>query len=368
MTMDFVARMSRGRAWPDNLDQSFDPGGCVILNVEDQAAKVTVPRLKAAQADLEMINIVTRKVTIDQDGHDVRRPIDVRCDIDRIAGVIEKTPNCIAIVIDPITALIGDTESNSVTEVRNAMLALSDLAEAKHIAVIVVSHLSKGVGSSPAMRTLGSVGFTAAARSVWFVVENPEDKKTRRLFLPAKANYCAVRDGLGFSVATTDDGVPYLLWDAEPARISLDEAMTSKNTPKLDDAKAWLADFLADGTPKASTSVREASKDCGLTWGTVERAQKSLGVIKRKLSVTGGWSWELPRRTPLSDIYSSSDKDSVLGDSESQLRRTLSKPEERSLTDTTPLRFEANQPDSAERAAIQAVEAEEEARDRNGAA
>ena len=43
---------------------------------------------------------------------------------------------------------------------------------------------------------------------------------------------------------------------------------------------------------EVSTTAAEA----GLSWITVRRAQKALGIKPRKTDIAGGWQWELPNK------------------------------------------------------------------------
>ena len=292
--MDIVARVTTGRAWPDRLDEKRAPHGCVILNVEDAADRVTVPRLKAADCDLSMVNIIERKITRDADGNDIRRTIDLRADIGRIGSVIDETPNCKLLVVDPLTALMGDIDGNSNTQVRAVLEPLADLADSMDIAIVVVSHLTKSSGTDAALRTLGSVGFTAAARSVWFVVDDPT-YEMQHLFLPVKSNYSRKRRGLTFTMGTTDDEIPFVLWGSAPATMGVDEALaTQKSRTERDEVKDWLADFLGD-SPKASADVYEKAEQLGFSKPTLKRAKKDLRVVAEKLGMNGGWTWRLPK-------------------------------------------------------------------------
>src|SRR5262249_40869783 len=91
------------------------------------------------------------------------------------------------VIIDPLSAYLGDTESYKDSEVRGLLAALADLAERTGVAVLAVMHLTKDHQRRVIHRALGSVAFVAAARIVLAVAKDPEDEG-RRLLLPVKNN------------------------------------------------------------------------------------------------------------------------------------------------------------------------------------
>ena len=93
-----------------------------------------------------------------------------------------------AVVVDPLSAYLGVTDSHKNAEVRGLLTPLSDIAAKHHTAIVGVTHLNKAVGQMDAMMRLsGSIAFVAAARSAYLVASDRDDK-TRRLFLPLKNN------------------------------------------------------------------------------------------------------------------------------------------------------------------------------------
>jgi len=58
-------------------------------------------------------------------------------------------------------------------------------------------------------------------------------------------------------------------------------------------AEIFLQQLLAKGACPQSL-VRERAEADWLSWATVRRAKRSLGVLSRKTSFMGGWVWCLP--------------------------------------------------------------------------
>jgi hypothetical protein len=74
------------------------------------------------------------------------------------------------------------------------------------------------------------------------------------------------------------------------------------------EAICWLEERLRDGLPVAGTVLREAAEEEGLTFPTLRRAKKALGV--RSVKRDEQWDWQLrplhpiPQPTPLLSLAS----------------------------------------------------------------
>jgi hypothetical protein len=211
--------------------------------------------------------------------------------------------NVAAVVIDPISAYLGNTDSHKNAEVRGLLAPLSELA-ARHIAAIIgVSHLNKAAGAQALMRVTGSLAFVAAARAAYLVASDRADK-TQRLFLPMKNNLGPDATGLAFRIdgATIQSPAGPLttsrvMWESEPVSMTADEAMQAETNPKstsaMDEASDWLREILADGSLRADT-VTDMANGAGIARKTLWRASKALRVQKEKVAMTDGWMWSLP--------------------------------------------------------------------------
>jgi hypothetical protein len=206
-----------------------------------------------------------------------------------------------AIIIDPISAYLGGTDSHVNAEVRGLLTPLSELAAKRDVAVIGVSHLNKAGATEAMMRISGSLAFVAAARAAYLVARDPADK-TRRLFLPLKNNLAP--DAAGFAYRIEGVNVESkagtlqtsrVLWAAESVTVTADEVMQTKprSTSALEEAKKWLQDTLVGG-PKPATEVFDMAKAVGISSKTLRRAREELGVVTQKKEMKGGWNWHLP--------------------------------------------------------------------------
>jgi hypothetical protein len=210
-----------------------------------------------------------------------------------------------AVVIDPITAYLGDVDSHRNAEVRALLTPLSDIAAKHGTAVIGISHLNKSAGTEALMRVTGSLAFVAAARAAYVVAQDPENP-ARRLFLPMKNNIGPDSSGLAFHIeaATLQTAAGALqtsrvAWDQDPVTATADEVMRAQapeHGSALREAEEWLEETLSEPTSK--TEISRMAANVGISVKTLRRASESLGVVKDKAGMKGGWVWSLPPKMP----------------------------------------------------------------------
>jgi hypothetical protein len=104
-------------------------------------------------------------------------------------------------IIDPMTAYIGTGKINvhMAADVRGFLAPLVDLAAEKKIAMIGIMHFNKKNDVTNAMlRIADSLAYVAAARHVYFVVDDAE-VENRRLSVKAKNNLSADNRALSYT-------------------------------------------------------------------------------------------------------------------------------------------------------------------------
>ena len=168
-SLDIAARISTGTKWPDDCGDA-PTGSVLLMGVEDDLSDTVKPRLEAAGADVSKIVALTGVANKDQAG-EYERTVDLRRDIPVLETAIQSVADCKAIIIDPISAFLGKTDSHVNAEVRETLAPLSQLAERYAVAIIAITHLRKGE-TDALHRAMGSVAFTAAARSVWAIAKD----------------------------------------------------------------------------------------------------------------------------------------------------------------------------------------------------
>ena len=213
-----------------------------MLSAEDDLETTVVPRLIAAGADLSKVHTLPKLDTIE--------------DIDRLQYAIMILKDVRLVVIDPITAYTGKIDDYKNNVVRALLKPLASLAARYEIAIVLVTHLNKGESQKSLNRIMGSIAYTAAARSVWMIVADPNEP-LRRLFVPVKCNLAPEPKGLAFRI---EGDPPRVVWDATDLDIHADDVLATSRREKRPDrrneAAEWLKTFLADG-PKPSLDVIE---------------------------------------------------------------------------------------------------------------
>lgn len=295
VTLDIAARVTRGHVFPDAADHRFDPGGVVLINAEDDIADTVRPRLDALGADPSRIVALDSIESPDPETGEVWEQCFTLHDLPRLMEAIERTPDCRLVIIDPISAHLGKAvDSHRDADVRAVLRPLADLARRLRVAVLAVAHLNKG-GGKAMYRTMGSLAFNAAARSVLAVVKDDADP-SRRLVLPVKNNLAPDTAGLAYELIT-DPGetMPFVRWDPSPITTPIDELMApmgdaGASRDCLEEAKDWLESMLADRPMRAADLVKAAKQD-GIAKRTLDRAKKPIGVISVRDG--DGWIWKL---------------------------------------------------------------------------
>lgn len=291
-TIDIAARATRGTAWPDGA-LSSQPGSVILLSAEDDAEDTIVPRLRVAGANLDKVHILQAVRHAKPDGDTVLDHFSLATDVIALQDVAVSIGDVLLVIVDPISAYLGDTDSHVNAKVRGVLAPLAQVAQILRFAVVALDHLSKS--NRPALyRPNGSIAFTAAARAVWFFARNPDDP-TQHLMLPGKMNLAREQKGLSYSLREAEADIVALTWGGAVS-ITADSVLEPEDIEDRSErmeAMDWLKDYLSGG-PVSSKKAYEDAKKAGHAERTLKRAKKALGVISRKDAFNQGWSWELP--------------------------------------------------------------------------
>ncbi|MDD3531025.1 MAG: AAA family ATPase [Candidatus Pacebacteria bacterium] len=296
-TIDMAARVSKGCAWP--LEGSLAPlGNVVFLSAEDDPGDTIRPRLDAAGADCSRVHVIQAIRDANEEGRPMERMFSFRKDITVLEDLLRTLSDCRLLVIDPVSAYLDGTKSHENAEVRQVLAPLAKLAADFGVAVVVVQHLNKNSGDNAMYRSMGSIGFVAAARAAYIVTKD-KDNQERRLVMPIKNNLAKDTLGLAYSVVEASNRAPMLVWESEAVTITADEALgrsdSDEEKTKIEWAIQVLEVVLADG-PVAATEVNREARQAGISQSTLHRAKDKLGVKPKKASFKDGWVWSLPNR------------------------------------------------------------------------
>ena len=258
-------------------------GSVLLFSAEDGAEDTINPRLQATGADGERIFIFSTVKSRDRE-----KFFDLSSDLPLLKKALEENKDIALIVIDPITAFLGETDSHKNSEVRGLLAALSKMATEHNVAIVVVTHLNKSTGVSAMNKITGSLGFVAAARAVYMVVKDKADE-SRRLFLTVKNNLATDKGGFAYKVESTvvgeNIGTSKVVWEEKVLTITLAEALEedkySKGSARTETVE-WLEDYLKKYPGGVSLDVIEkAARTAGVaTRRTLDRAADELFIEK----------------------------------------------------------------------------------------
>jgi AAA domain-containing protein/primase-like protein len=287
-------------------EEGATPQGNVIwFNAEDDNRDTIIPRLAAAGANLKRVAFVNGARV---DGKD--KSFNLVTDLVLLHKAIEKIGNVVLVIIDPVSAYlgVGKVDSRSATDVRGVLTPLKQLVEELHVAAIGIAHFNKKDDiKSALLRVSDSIAYVAAARHVYAVLDDPEDKNSK-LFVKAKNNLAPDLKGLryGFGVKTVghdtklgkDIDAPYIVWHQQHVELTANEAMQAaagQSGYAKREAREFLLERLEAG-PVASDDLFEEAKQNGISRATLNRVKKDLNIRSRKErgKTSGAWTWELP--------------------------------------------------------------------------
>ena len=166
------------------------------------------------------------------------------------------------------------------------------IAEKFNSAVILIQHLRKNSNDKAIYRSLGSVDFLAAARSVLMVGADPDDPDTR-VVCHAKSSLAAAGPSMSF---TLDNGI--FEWAGVSALTAEDiSAFRPSKVTALDRAVEFLSEKLWDDFRPQKEVVNEGIA-AGHSEKTLQRAKTKAGIISRKFEMRGPSFWGVSQRWP----------------------------------------------------------------------
>lgn len=295
----FAAHVTKGKPFPDGMP--CPQGSIIIINVEDGLSDTIKPRLIANGADSDKVVAIGM---VNVDGKD--RAFNLKDDISRLEKLILEAGDVRALVIDPITAVLGNgIDSNSNSDVRAVLAPIADLAAKHNFALIGVTHRPKSTNS--AMNAfIGSIGFVAAPRSAFIVLKDPE-VKNRRFFAPVKNNIGDDKTGFAFIIdSVTTEGIETscVTWEQNPIEVDVTALLSQEcaggvnrreDKSVLEQAKSFLLELLSEQDVH-SIDIYKETKLAGISKASITRAKTELGVTAYKENQTGKWKWKLPKK------------------------------------------------------------------------
>jgi hypothetical protein len=303
MLMSLAAIVTSGGTWPASTDRAH-PGSALIMSAEDDPADTLVPRLAAAGADLQRVHMATMVRDTDRAGKARRRAANLAEDLALIEAKLAELGDVALVIIDPVSAYLGRTDSHNNSEVRAILAPVSDMAGRHGAAVVAISHLNKSNGQKAMQRVAGSIAFTAAARGAYLVAAESEGS-ARRVLVPLKHNIGTDKGAFTFTIESAEPqpGIKTsrVRWDDSIIDVTANQLLADHNAAEPDSAtdraEAFIKTALAGG-PVAATVMEQEAQRAGVSWAAVRRAAPVLGVVKQKEKGQGPrarWMWSWPQ-------------------------------------------------------------------------
>lgn len=298
-----AADVTRGR-----LPGRFEgvPKAVIVAATEDSWEHTIVPRLMAANADLDRVFRVdvTTSEGVDTSLSLPRDLVRLReATLEADAGLI---------LLDPLMSRLDvKLDSHKDAEVRIALEPLVTLADRCGVAILGLIHVNKSTQADPVNLLMGSRAFGAVARAVLFVMRDPDDDQLGLLGQPKNNLGRTDLPTLTFrinsqQVADTDEGPVWtsrIVWQGERSQSiaeTLETAADSSDARSAtSEAADWLSDYLtAQGGIDDSATIKREGHRAGHSVDALKRARKRLRAVVESQGFPRRTYWALPGSQP----------------------------------------------------------------------
>jgi hypothetical protein len=269
LTCAIACAVSHGKGLPNAAP--FEVGNVLMLSAEDGLGDTLRPRLDAVEADVRRIFALNEPLTFDTGGL-------IRLE----AAIIEHAPALV--IIDPLFAFTGGkVDIHRANECRAISTPLAAIAERHGCAMLAVRHLGKSRGGGHALNAgIGSIDFTAAARSVLLVGRDP-DNEQKRAVVQTKNNLAPHGEAIGYKLEGSQ-----FFWTGSSDLTS--ERILAISPDGKSDALVDAVDFLRNALAEGKREVQEIEKEArqfGITHRTLRRAREQLGIRAERVGTVG---------------------------------------------------------------------------------
>jgi AAA domain len=262
-----------------------DGHAVIMVCTEDPADSMTVPRLVAAGANLDLCELL--------EAGEESGGISIKTDLDEIGAVVAET-GAKLVIIDPIVDVLSDeTDNDKFADVGRELARLSAWADRTGVAVLALAHLRKASDGVALNKVLGSKAFTTKPRSVLQTFTHPEDGDMRLLAHTA-CNVGAQGVTLGYKIVgdvvqSPDGELPTsrVEWCGALEMFSADVLAATHARPvgrpsKVVECAEWVRSYLdRRGGYALITEVRAAAMSAGYGRDMLGSAElKTLGRFK----------------------------------------------------------------------------------------
>ena len=182
-----IARATQGELPGDSFGT---PVRVLVIGDEDGFDSVLIPRLLAAGADLNMIDV------LEEDNGEF---LDIGRDAGKLRDLIAARGYGLA-YFDALLDVLGvNVDDWRAKQVREALRPLRRIAQELDVCMLATLHPNKGSRSNFRDLVSGSFAFNASSRSSLLLAEHPEDGE-RRILVRGKGNLSAPPPGIEFRI------------------------------------------------------------------------------------------------------------------------------------------------------------------------
>ena len=254
VTMDLIARTTKGLPWPDGTPNLLGPRAVLLLNIEDSLEDTILPRLDLAGGDDSRLFYV-RGTRITTKTGTLEKLVALDRDLTLLSDKARTIEGLVLIVIDPITNYLGRLSMNKEEDIRTILSPLAALANELKVTVLTIGHFNRRErGTDPLHRMMGAAAFSGVARVVYAVGPDPDSEREHDHVMTQVRGATGVTFGLKYHTEMIErewdgetSGVIRVGWDGKTAANANDtvDAMSRKDKCLLGDAAALLRDFLS---------------------------------------------------------------------------------------------------------------------------
>lgn len=290
-----------------NLDNK-EPLNVIYLHTEDSREATIVPRLRAADADLERIYFLD--IELQYDGEDpIESGLVLPAHFPHLRQVIEDNDIGMIVLDAAKSAMASSIDGNRDESVRRMLDPMNRIADELGCVFLGLVHFGKRESADTGKLITGSIAWSQVARSVIAVAKDEDGKllvsTTKHNLAPHAVTLDAHIEPADVLIEGETVPVGKAVFDGVSNRSISDLlAPEDSDVDKMDrtDCEVWLEDFLEgkNGVPRQFV-LEEAAKAGFKVAKTVQRAFKRLGGVSDYTQTKPRTAlWSLPSRDTVS--------------------------------------------------------------------
>jgi RecA-family ATPase len=264
------------------FDISLPKGRVIIMSAEDDPEYQLKPKLLAAGADENLIDLIKCKTT----GITKKRKlINLQNDLDAIERHIQENPDIKLIIIDPVGYFIGDLRDDNNGEVIHFLDVLKDFSKRNNLAIILNKHLRKkgtnSSGSSSASSEIGgSAAWVTSPRITWIISSDHDDPAIKIISNPKNNLSDTKEECLAYKIIGTTFDIKgqifksnTIQWETRTYKRSADDALNEEKYQKK--AANEAIDFIFKYLKENGVSLYKAIYNAALYAGYGDRQMRA---------------------------------------------------------------------------------------------